>query len=485
MDEEAQLQAELLRRNQLQTELNRRGLANNPEFKPYDTGALPAIQHYLTNQGSPARDVAGGALSTPAGLFKGTADFGDAATPPSFDKFRLHPRGQAPAQHFDPYNAVGTTDKPWNTGGGALQAGGSLLGLPGAQAPKMGMNVVDKAAQNPHLLEAITGLLGKAGRGIGDFAKTTYQQIAPDKTAKNVMDKMMGGKTLEEHAQNLASNLKSTYEDVKGGISKKYNELFSKNNLGDKELYPKTNKIGEMWKKGEMGELPGMERKMPDFSNPSAGEEYQDALKAFNKKPTLQNAHELQSEMSSEERMIGKQMNMARKNGQPITQLRKDLKNVKEGRQQLVGKMKDVMGKDAAKEYQDTTNEYLKHVVPYHSDRHLRDIVSGRVTNPKPSEIKNIFSYPENDTKQIVSHLGGNAKGDIVAQGLGIQPSMAEGKQLGTGLKNLSSSGYEHYLSDEDKRLAKVLGDSDLKRYLKLGGKLGAGLAGEEALRRS
>lgn len=454
------------------------------------------ISSLITNRGSPFRDIAGGALSSVTGLLNSASDVGRNFVPKDMSKIIPKPPLQDALNRFDPYKAVGTENKPWDTGGGALQTAGSLLGFPALKSPEMGMNLAGKTTQSPMLGQMISNLLGKGVSGAASLGKKVINEVMPDQMAKNIMNKMMNGKTLEEHGRDLAENLKNTYQKVKGGISKKYNNLFSKDGIGDKELYPldepppkpeDMSNVGynSLFRNENVPEVYQPTRSgMPDFSNPSASNEYQSAFNSFNSSPTVRNAHELQSEMASEIRQIGKQINQARINGQPVTQMVNELRNMNNSRSTLFGKIKEVMG-DHADDYEKLTDEYMEHVVPYHGDRALRDIVSGKVTNPPRSTIGRIFSYPEEDTRKIISHLGGESQKDIVAQALGIQPKMATGKDVGEGFKRLYRSGYEDYLSKSDMNIAKQLSQSDLKRYLKFGGKLAGAATLEELLRRS
>lgn len=354
----------------------------------------------------------------------------------------------------------------------------SLIGGGSSLISRIGLSAGQGAAMNPEdrmkgLLEgAGTGALTETGlrtvKGIGHIINA----IAPEGLTQAIMRHMGSGKTLEGHAQDFAGRLKDTYERVKTGISNKYNKLFDDNNLGAKELYPLKDKL-EKGGRQPAGQVSRYYRETPNFSNQSAGPEYQQALEQFNKMPNVKNAQALQSEMSSEERQIGKQIDRARANGQPITQLVNDAKAVKASREKLQNKMHDVMG-DKADEYKAITNEYLDKVVPYHGDRALRDILSGRNTNPAKEHFGSIFKNADQDTKKILGDLGPGSENDVLFQAIGHQPEDMTKEDLINRVKEVKRSGFEHYVSKSLKKRIKAL---DLAKKIP-GLALGTGIAG-------
>jgi hypothetical protein len=435
-------------------------LSKEKFYEKFGVQSKPSLTNQIVKGGyGVAKDITGGTLAGLKDTLSATPDL-QSIVSANMKKIIPFTGGKERLERIDPYAIAGTTNKPWNTPGGAVQTAFELIG-PG---------------------EVAKPAIGLAKRGLSSAIENVYHALTPDMQAKKLMSKLSGGKSLEEHGKEFANKLKDTYTEVKNKISNKYNNFFAEDNLGNKELYPEIDKI-QKGGKYPVNSKSRYYRETPDFSNSSAGQEYQDALESFNKKPTVKNAHELRSEMSSEERQIQKQIDRARNEGQPTTQLYKDLKDVKADKEKLSSKMKEIMG-DKASEYNDITNEYLSEVVPWHGDRILRNIVSGRAKNPPKENFENIFKYADDDTKKILEHLGPESKNDVLTQALGIQPELATGSNLSQGIKRILSSGFEHYGNQELKKQANRLGDSNVKRALKIGG----GVAGigtiEEAIRR-
>lgn len=298
-----------------------------------------------------------------------------------------------------------------------------------------------------------------------DAMQSIKDALTPNSLAKSITDKLSGGKTLEEHAQDFASNIKQTYQNVKGAISDKYNKLFSQDNLGEKDMYPVQNPTG-------FHQV--ATRDIPDFPNGSANPDYDKALSDFNDNPTVKNGHELQSQLANDARNLKKQLYINSGDEKIATPIANKLKITQDSRNQLLQKMYDSMG-DKADAYKSLTKEYLDNVTPFHSDSNLRDIIFGRNANPSKNKISGIFKNPDEDTKTVLSHLGPNAKNDVLFQAIGEQPKDINAKTLANRIANINKNGFESYVDKDLKNKTKSLKLGSAIEPLLKGGLMGIG----------
>ncbi len=430
------------------------------EYQP-----LHKMLNSVLSSDSPVRDVAAGLLKNGKDIGGSLAEFMNRSIPQSMQKVLPYEKGKSPVERISPYEAMGTEESPIGTKKGNYQAAGEYAIPLGSAAPVIGSTIKG------------TGKLLKYG--INDVLNT----INPNKHAKSILEDFGKGKTLEEHGKDFASKIKSTYENVKKGISNKYDKFFEKNNLGEQELYP----LKDITEKGGRRKATGGERyyrETPDFPSGRGSEEYQLALKNFNEKPNVKHAHELQSQLASEERMLNREIKSARARGENVKQLVDDLKLTKNSRKELLDKLHEKMGKTEAETYKGITKEYVGNVVPYHGNKNLRDIIFGDVTNPSSTNFRNIFKYADEDTKKILSHLGPDAKRNVVFQALGRNPENATHADLSKRINGLLESGFEHYVDPKTIKQAEKLGQSTLRRYSGLAAKL-AGYTTMEELGRN
>jgi len=325
----------------------------------------------------------------------------------------------------------------------------------------------------------ITMLGGKAIQSIPEIAKTVKNTLAPGSLSDSIMNKLSGGKSLETHAIEFAGKIKNTFQDVKKGLSDRYDKFFNKeiegNKLGDIELYPERDRFiqGGRAKVGEERYT----RDMPDFPSGDNSAEYKKALDDFKSNPTLKNGHLLQSELAGDERSLESQIKAAKREGQPTKQLYDDLKKTRDSRKSLQQKIHEKSG-NYADEYKEITNDYLKNVIPYYGDTNLRKIIFGDLTNPRKEAISGIFKNADNDTKTILSHLGKDAENDVLFQAIGHDPDEIDSKTLASRLKTLNRSGFEHYTKGSNYKDIKSLQDAiSIKKYTPR--IIGSGLLGD------
>lgn len=333
----------------------------------------------------------------------------------------------------------------------------TLMGLLAPPAAKAGWNVAsDVASKVPSKVpSAISSSIGKAA-----------DLIRPSKLADNIMNELSGGQTLEEHGKDFASNIKQSFEDQKQRISNRYDDFFDQNNLGKEEIYPEQLKYIAPNKVKSGDELT---RNMPQFPSGLGSDEYENALDKFTKEPTIENGHELQSKLASEQRLLQRQYDSNILTGQDNTQTSRNLALTNKSRQQLLSKMHDTMDdvvSGSSDEYKSITADYLKNQVPYYGDKNLRSIITGKNANPTTGQFTSIFKNPDEGINTILGHLGPNSRNDALFQSLKLQPEDLTAQELMKNMKKTNREGFESYQSPELKNaVSKVALASKIKRY--------------------
>lgn len=316
-------------------------------------------------------------------------------------------------------------------------------------------------------------ILAKTPAAISNTTGRALDLLQPNKLTQNIMNELGGGKTLEEHAQQFANDIKQSHDIQKARISKDYNDFFDQNNLASKELYPEIDKMekGGRFKVNE----PRYYRETPEFPSGLGSEEYENALNEFNNNPNVRNGHLLQSQLAAEERRLQREYDVARAKGEPVTDIAQQLKLTKNSRQKLLGKLYETMG-DQADRYKQITSDFLKNQVPYYSNKSLRDIVSGKETNPSRSQFGNIFKNPDENINTIMNHLGSKANNDVLFQSLGLQPEDATAKDLIRGIKRVKAGGFETYPSTDLKSSIQDVKRANITKKIALSAAIAGGL---------
>lgn len=298
-------------------------------------------------------------------------------------------------------------------------------------------------------------LLGAAGPVVGSVLK----YIPPATHAKNLLNKLgFGAKTSEENAKSMAMDLKNAYEKRLNESLEPINPLLEQH--GSKDINKLINPTGYK----AVRELPQIELKLGD-------KRLNGIVKMFNKKPTFQNAHNLQSEIGNEIGWWQKQIPSNEKRGalNALKETRNTVKN------QIYSGLENIE-KGASNKYKEFQNLYRENVVPYSSDKTLRSIIRGEETNPK--NLHNLFEYPteKGQINKILQDLPGDFKNKIL---FSYSKVPSKERTLLNRLIKAEKEGYSTYFNPEIKNeLENLEKNIDFRDTLKNSIKHGWPLAG-------
>ena len=337
------------------------------------------------------------------------------------------------------------------------------------------------------LTGTVAGTVGEAIPGIAALAK----YASPQRLTDSIMNYLRGGRSVEENAKSLASDIKNLFETKKGEASDLYSPLFD--SVGDSSIYGDLvtpTKLGKqidpslagLLKKpdvnisqidGNIVNLPQIYKNLdPEITNSYLP----DIRKLHNKfidNPTVQNAHDLQSQLGFEIRKL---------ENQPVKSIAdtRDMQNWRTARDSLKQdvnsflNIKDNSG-DLTKMYGDATNFYRDNVAPYLSNSGIAKIAKGNITNPKNIPI--LFKFPSEDITKIASDIGDEGKKKILYSELGKKIKMTP-EDLTSEISKLEPKGLSSYITPNlQMQLDKIPARITAKTALQRGAGLAAGLA--------
>lgn len=351
---------------------------------------------------------------------------------------------------------------------GSRLAGNAILG--GAYSP-----------DNPALglgLGAVTGgaygLIGKGYSGIKNSLKNNenlqniLSNFNPSAHAKELENYLSGG------ANNITNNSRHLANDIRNAHKMREQESgayfdYALNKAGHEPLYKTYPFI--------LNKLDESEKTLNMIKDLGVG----DLFNVFKNKPTLQNAHALQSELGYMEREI---QNRAIKTGTEKLELSK----IKAARNSLKDDInrfferRDISNNQPIGHlYKKGSELYQEHVTPYLSNNKLLEIVRNGSTDIK--NLHSVFDTPTNKiTKEGIEKIGSinkimqdlpeNAKQRIIFDAIGGNKLTPE--SLLKKLEEIKSSGFESYFTPEVEESMNAL-NKKLKNSKNF--KIGSGIA--------
>lgn len=343
---------------------------------------------------------------------------------------------------------------------GSFLAGGELL--KGLQGAAKGLPYVGKVAQaleggklqdmlrrgigsaiygygtNPENRER-EALLGAGLSGIldavpmvGALAKPLREKIRPAKHARELMQELGGGQSLDQNAKSLANDIKKAYERRVEEGHELYNPVFD--NLGGSYLYSPDRQIESNYS------LIPQKILKKDL-------EVRELNKTFAENPTLKNAHDLQSQLGTVVRRLKAE---GKRNGLGTA-----------GHNALIGfgRAQDAIQKDIhsflsssenpnlSNKYYEATENWKNNVVPYIENPGIREIAKGDIENP--GTIMSIFERPEKNTLRVIEDMGPSASNKIIYSEIGKIRKNFTPESLVNAMDRLEAKGLGAYLSED------------------------------------
>lgn len=338
--------------------------------------------------------------------------------------------------------------------GGAL-AQGAAFGATQSQNPVTGALT---GATVGKLGEVAPSAIAAIPSGIGKLTSA----IQPQKYAKQILNTLGGGNTLEGNAQSLAQDIKGAFNNRVQQGQALYQPVFD--TLGDQPIYQGANQAA--YNSLDDGIINSYDRNLTKLHQ------------QFTENPTLQNAHNLQSQFGT---AIRKLQSTDAKGNLSVAD-RNTMQGYQEAQNALRGDMNDFLNNQnpqLANQYNLATANWAQNVTPYLENPKIAQIAKGEMTNP--NNISNLFKSPEPELQQIVDDIGPSANHKILFSELGKTQANLTPEGLLKASNQLDNKGLASYmtpqLSDALEQLNSKINNRDLTQTA-LGGVVGAHLFG-------
>lgn len=259
--------------------------------------------------------------------------------------------------------------------------------------------------------------------------------------AEDLTSKIMGNRNLEQSGKELATNINRTYQNVKNIHSDKFDKIFD-------------SPTGEISYQSDSPILV-KDKIITDSSyknNNYLADTNDKNLRLLDKKymenTNIENAHKLQSELGSEIGYMKKQ----RENQLLDAEGKNRLNNYIQAQNAVQEDIRNQLGSINPKlreDYDIAREDWRKNVIPYHTDKDLREIAEGRIKNPEAGQITNIFKNPEDSINKVAGDLDATAKDRIAHISLGKVKEDLTPEQLLNARKSLDLNGMSSYINPE------------------------------------
>lgn len=357
--------------------------------------------------------------------------------------------GQGTAYNIGDFvgNAMGYT--------GAGEALGGIKGLEllggsspmGAVARRVLGGAAYGATQSPgeRGIGALEGAGGAAlGEAIPAVASNVIKAFQPQKHLDALLEKISGGKTLQENVKLLAKSLISANKGAVSKAGELYDTLIEHSPIRNSSIYRTVNPSG--YHSYLEKEIPLVEGATGDLGKIND---------EFKRNTSLKNAHEFQSQLGVEAAKVPGN-DMAAGNKKEYYKAKR-----KEVREDIINAL-DRHEPGLGAKYEEATNEYKAHVVPYKENKLIQKIVSSRVVNPY--NIASVFKNPEPGIEKILSDLGDEGKDRILYAATNKQKGQINPEKFLKVVEDLTNKGIE--LSPDTGALVKQLENKTRNRDL-------------------
>jgi len=356
-------------------------------------------------------------------------------------------------------------------GGGAVAAALGRIGSQGLYGLATGE---EKPIENAATMAA--------GQGIAEalplpfkFGGAVADAIRPQKQMANLLEQLGGGQTIGENSRIIADKIKENYKNSKQLGEKLYGSVFDRaRNLGME--------TGELGRKSAHGKLESRPEISPETVH-SFERHLGELYKTYEREPSLDNAHKLQSSLGTEIRhmqQLSKRGNFSLADRKVLNEYKHAQKSIKDYISDHLKAIDEKAGlpqdQGLLEEYKGATKHWRENVIPYQSNQNLFKIAEGRIKNPR--NIGNIFKNPESWTERVVQDLGPEGMDKILYSQLGKFGPTKSPESLSSAFEKLSEQGFEDYITpkllNEIDTLNKRIKARDLAQTLGLGSLFGS-----------
>lgn len=301
----------------------------------------------------------------------------------------------------------------------------------------------------------------KYAQGIVDSLNSSLGGQSSEDMASNILNQLGSGQTLSDNAKSISQAVNTAFKGRKEEGSGLYNSVF--NNLSDSPFYQQVKSPDPLMsldpQSGYTGfyrplntkfdQNSGIEGQYPNLSS-SITDSYSGNLSdlhdSFIQNPTLQNAHNLNSELSSQIR--GMQKNDARGN---LSLADKGvLNNYQTAKNSLGSDINNYLSNidtSLANQYQSATNNWAQNVSPYFSRPKISQMAKGNIDNI--GNISTIFKNPSQNTLKVANDLGSDVQNKILFSELGKSTPSSSPQNLVNAFNRLGDKGLGEYVSPQ------------------------------------
>jgi hypothetical protein len=304
--------------------------------------------------------------------------------------------------------------------------------------------------------ELLPGIVGGAAKGLGKV--TGFMQ--PQAQAKTILEDLGGGKTLNQNAKSLTSDIQDAYRAQKGISKAKYEGVLDQ--VGDKNIY------GD-----EYLDLPSEARNNFTYAAKKSDN-------AFLDNPTFENAHKLQSALGKETAKLTPLDTNAPDKRDAMTDARNAIKNdIADFLQKRKGD--DNLGAqyaDASAHYRDRVIPFIKKIDPQTPS--LANIATGKIEDPR--NVVGTFKHPNPKMMDLLNSLGTDTKNKILYAQLGKAGRNLTPEKLLDAYDKLDEQGLGSYdtpkLADQMEKLRNRIKARNFAQRLSMGA--AGAIAGKE-----
>lgn len=319
--------------------------------------------------------------------------------------------------------SIGSSTPAFLAAGERIPANFAAGAMTGYAASNPADNLTDKAEN------ALLGGGTAAALSAAPGAANLFESFQPEKHAKEIMQKLSGGKSLEDNAKSIAQSIQNAYKDkmAKGG------ELYDvvKNQVGDNKIYDV---------------IPAENSSYKNLSDKITGHydyDLKDLHDNYVTNPTFDNARELSSQLKSSIRQLSK-------NKVPDQATKNTIQAYRRSSDALDTDVHSFLSqKDPGlvNQYKAANNYWASNVAPYRENARLFKIASGK--NQNPGNVATLFKNPGDTMNKIVGDLGGDINNQILYSQLGKTTNTLSAENLATAINKLDEQGLGSYMTPE------------------------------------
>jgi len=294
-------------------------------------------------------------------------------------------------------------------------------GIGGALSALEGKDALKGAESSGLATAAISPVIGGAAKIAGAFQ--------PQKTADKIVEYLGGGKSLSENLKELADTMKTSFKSAQNEAKTLYDPVIKHSGLSGHSIYREINPSGiHAFTERPEYKLEGIQGKLKK------------SFDEFNKNPSLENAHRLQSQLGRESQNIQYLQPPGTPTKYDLIEMRQNIKND-------ISSFLESKNPEIAKKYEQASEHYATNVAPYLDNNRIRQLVKNK--SPKIDNIFNVFKNPNEGIEKIASDIGTKGQNSILYAALKQNKENVTANKLMQSMSKLDEKGFGGYMHPE------------------------------------